>query len=85
MSSSDLLVGIQQAHPEKEIMKVVVVAEEETRFVAIATHKAATRYRGHPPSLAFAISKDDARIEEIDHRRVCPTEGRCCTRSGGFK
>ena len=67
MTKDELRAKIQKTHPEIEFNKVYVVADEETRFVSVATYKVDTLYRGHPPSLAFAIYKDDSRIEEIPH------------------
>jgi len=35
--------------------------------VSIATYKVDYLYRGHPPSLVFALYKADSRIVEIPH------------------
>ncbi len=63
----ELLAKICEMHPEKQFNEVIVVADEENRYVAIATYKVEYKYRGHPPSVAYAIYKDDSKIEEIDH------------------
>ena len=67
MSKAELFTKIRETHPERNFNEVFVVADEEARYVAIATCKVDYKYRGHPPSLAYAIYKDDSRIEEIDH------------------
>ncbi len=67
VAKDELLAKIQKTHPEIEFNKVYVVADEETRYVSVVTYKIDYPYRGHPPSLAFAIYKDDSRIEEIPH------------------
>jgi hypothetical protein len=67
MSEAELLAKVQEAHPKMKFNEIFVVADEETRYVAIATYKVDYQYRGHPPSLAFAIYKDDSRVEEIPH------------------
>ncbi len=67
MSKAEMLIKILETHTEKNFKEVFVVADEEIRYVAIATYKVDYKYRGHPPSLAYAIYKDNSRIEEIDH------------------
>ncbi len=67
MSKVELLGTIRELHPEKSFKDVFVVADEEDRYVAIATYEVDYTYRGHPPSLAYAIYKVDSRVEEIDH------------------
>ncbi len=67
LTEDELLAKIQKTHPEIAFNKVYVVADEETRYVSIATYEVDYLYRGHPPSLAFAIYKDDSRIEEVPH------------------
>ena len=67
MSNTELLTKIQGKKPELSFDKVFIVADEETRYVAIATYKVNYMFRGHPTSLVYAIYKDDSRIEEIDH------------------
>ena len=66
MSKGQLLARVRAMHPDKRFSRVVVVADEESRYVAIAAYSPEATYRGHPPSLAFAIYKSDARVEEID-------------------
>ncbi len=68
MSKAELFAKVQETHPEKEFNEVHVVADEETRYVAIATYKVDYFYRGHPPCLVFAVYKDDSRVEEIASR-----------------
>ena len=67
MSRAALLGKILKLDPEKSFKEVFVVADEEDRYVAIATYEVDYNYRGHPPSLAYAIYKVDSRVEEIDH------------------
>lgn len=67
MTEAKLLAQIQGAHPQKRFSSVFVVADEESRYVAIATYEVNYKYRGSPPSLVFAIHKDDLRVEEIDN------------------
>ena len=67
MSRAELLGKILELHPEKSFKDVFVVADEEDRYVAIVTYEVDYPYRGHPPSLAYAIYKLDSRVEEIDH------------------
>ncbi len=67
MSKAELLGKIRELHPEKSFKDVFVVADEEDRYVAIATYEVDYTYRGHPPSLAYAIFKVDSRVEEINH------------------
>ena len=67
MSKAELLRRIRELHPEKSFKDVFVVADEEVRYVAIATYEVDYTYRGHPPSLAYAIYKVDSGVEEIDH------------------
>ena len=65
MTRDELLAKVQKTRPEIEFSKVYVVADEETRYVSIATYKVDYQYRGHPPFFAFAIYKDDSRVKEI--------------------
>ena len=67
MSKAELLGKIRELHPEKSFKDFFVVADEEDRYVAIATYEVDYTYRGHPPSLAYAIYKVDSRVEEINH------------------
>ncbi len=67
MSKAELLGTIRELHPEKSFKDVFVVADEEDRYVAIATYEVDYTYRGHPPSLVYSICKVDSRVEEIDH------------------
>ena len=43
-----------------------MVADEEDRYVIIATYEVDYIYRGHPLSLAYRVYKVDPRVEEID-------------------
>ncbi len=67
MSRAELLGKILELNPEKSFKEVFVVADEEDRYVAIATYEVDYTYRGHPPSLAYAIYKVDSGVEEINH------------------
>jgi hypothetical protein len=67
MTKAELLGRIGESHPEKRFKDLFVVADEEDRYVAIATYEVEYMYRGHPPSLAYAIYKADSRVVEIDH------------------
>ncbi len=67
MSKAELLGTIRGLHPEKSFKDVFVVADEEDRYVSIATYEVDYTYRGHPPSLTYAIYKLDSRVEAIDH------------------
>ena len=66
ITQGELLGKIRELHPEKSFMDVFVVADEEDRYVAIATYEVDYTYRGHPPSLTYAIYKVDSRVEVID-------------------
>ncbi|MBT3199494.1 MAG: hypothetical protein HN350_06215 [Phycisphaerales bacterium] len=67
LGKSELLARIREMHPEREFKAVFVVADEEGRYVVVATYEIEHIYRGHPPSLAFAVHKKDSTVEEIDH------------------